>query len=288
MYDIIIIGAGPAGLTAAIYALRANKKVLILEANKPGGNILKAHKVDNYPGLPHVTGEELAKSFLDQAIELGAELKYEKAMNFMNNDKTKYVQTIDNMYETKAIIIATGFDKGELHVPGEQEFLGKGVSYCATCDGNFFKNKVVAVVGGGSESIDDALYLSNLCEKVYFIINRTMDLSKLNKANIEILENTKVLEIKGTNKVESIVTDKQEIEASGIFISIANVPETKYILKSLNTDEQGNVLAKEEVKTNMKGVYVAGDIRKKHLRQVATAVSDGALAATLAIKEMED
>ena len=287
MYDIIIIGAGPAGLTAAIYALRANKKILLLEANKVGGNILKAHKVDNYPGLPHVTGQELADTFFKQVEELGAEIKYEKAMNIMENGKTYFVQTVDNMYEAKSVIVATGNDRSELKVPGEKEFLGKGVSYCATCDGNFFKNKKVAVIGGGEESIEDALYLSNLCEKVYFVYNRKMDLSKLNKDNIEIIESS-VKSINGEVKVESITLEDQTIEVSGVFVSIANVPETKYILKNFELDEQGNVLAEEDVKTNKKKLYVAGDVRQKRLRQVATAVSDGALAATIAIRELED
>ena len=285
MYDIIVIGGGPAGITAGLYGIRAGKKVLILEAKKIGGKILKAHMVDNYPGTPHITGEELGKKLLDQAIDLGIEIKYEKAMNIINNSDKKIVQTLDNMYETKTIIIATGSDKRELGLPNERELLGKGVSYCATCDGNFFKNKDVAIVGGGEESIDDALYLANICSKVYFITNTKVDVSKLEKDNIEILEKSKIIEIKGEKVLESITVDNnREIAVSGLFIAIADVPETGYLLNGMNVNETGNVIADETLLTNKEGIYVAGDIRVKTLRQVATAVSDGAIAATQAIK----
>ena len=286
MYDIVIIGGGPAGITASLYGIRANKKVLVLEANKVGGNILKAHMVDNYPGTPHITGEELGKLFLQQALDLGVEIKYEKAMNIMDMNGKKVVQTLDNMYETKTVIIATGNDKRELGLPNEKELLGKGISYCATCDGNFFKNKDVAIVGGGEESVDDALYLANICNKVYFIYNRKMDLSKLSNDNIEILDNSKVIEIKGANKLESIVIDKdnREIEVSALFIAIANVPETSYLINGLKTNNSGNVVVGENLVTDKEGIFVAGDIREKTLRQVATATADGAIAATEAIK----
>ena len=291
IYDILIIGAGPAGLTAAIYALRANKKVLVLEAYKIGGNILKASMVDNYPGLLHVTGEELADSFYKQALELGVEIKYEKAMSIMDKNGNYVVQTMDNMYETKSIIIATGNDRGELKVAGEKELLGKGVSYCATCDGNFFKNKNVLVVGGGDESINDTLYLANLCSKVYYVAYKKIDLKELNKDNIVILNDTKILSINGINKVESVTIDnngkKEDMAVDGVFIAIANVPETKYLLKGLDVDSNGNVISTQDVKTNKKKIYVAGDVRNKTLRQVATAVSDGAIAASMAIREME-
>ena len=286
MYDIVIIGGGPAGISASLYGVRANKKVLVLEANRVGGSILKAHLVDNYPGTPHITGEELGKILLQQALDLGVEIKYEKAMNIMDMNGKKVVQTLDNMYETKTVIIATGNDRRELGLPNEKEFIGKGVSYCATCDGNFFKNKDVAIVGGGEESLDDALYLANICNKVYFIYNRKMDVSKLSNDNIEIIDNSKVIEIKGNNKLDSIVIDKddREIKVSGLFIAIANVPETSYLLKGINTNKNGNVIVEDDLVTEKEGIFVAGDIREKILRQVATAISDGAIAATEAIK----
>ena len=288
MYDIIVIGGGPAGITSAIYGVRAGKKVLVLEANKVGGKILEAHMVDNYPGYYHITGEELGKKFLEQAEALNIEIKYEKAMNIMESTGKKIVQTLENSYETKTIILATGNDKRELGVPGEKELLGRGVSYCATCDGNFFKNKVVAIVGGGEESVDDALYLANLCEKVYFIYSVKLDVDKLNKDNIEIYKDTKVISINGEKVVENVSFETKDgklgkLDVNGVFIAIANVPETSYLLKGLNVSETGNVIS-DNLTTDKDGIYVAGDLRVKNLRQVATAVSDGAIAATEAIR----
>ncbi len=292
MYDIVIIGGGPAGITAAIYAVRAGKKVLVLEANKVGGKILEAHLVDNYPGLFHITGEELGKKFLEQVEALNIEVKYEKAMNIMEMDGKKIVQTLDNMYETKAIIIATGNDKRELGVPGEKELLGRGVSYCATCDGNFFKNKRVVVVGSTEEALEDVLYLANLCEKVYFIYKGKLDVSKLEKENIELYADAKVTSINGENKVENISFETKDgregkLDVSGIFVAVAKVPETSYLLQGLNVSDTGNVIA-DDLKTNKDGIFVAGDIRVKNLRQVATAVSDGAIAATEAIRYLNN
>ena len=288
MYDIVIIGGGPAGITAGIYAVRAGKKVVVLEASHVGGKILQAHMVDNYPGVEHITGEELGKVFYEQALNLGVEIKMEKAMSIMDMGEKKVVQTLDNTYETKAVILATGNDKRELNVPGEKDLIGKGVSYCATCDGNFFKKKTVAIVGGGEESVDDCLYLANLCEKVYFIYDRKMDVSKLDKENIEILADAKVVKVNGTNRVESITISRnnknEDIEVSGLFVAIASVPETSYLLNGLTIDPNGNVIAGEDLLTNKEGIYVAGDLRVKSLRQVATAVSDGAVAATAAIR----
>lgn len=277
MYDIVIIGGGPAGITASLYGIRAGKKVLVLEAFKVGGSILRAHIVDNYPGIPHITGMELGKAFLEQALDLGVEIKYEKAMSIIDKDEKKIVQTLDNMYETKTVIIATGKERRELGLPKEKELLGKGISYCATCDGNFFKNKDVAIVGGGEESIEDALYLAGICNKVYFIYNRKMNVSRLNRDNIEIIENSKVIKINGKEMLESILIDNnREINVSGLFVAIANVPETRYLLNSINISD--------DIITNRKGIFIAGDIRDKILRQVTTAVSDGAVAASEAIK----
>ncbi len=287
MYDIVVIGGGPAGITAAIYGVRANKKVLVLEAKEVGGKILQAHMVDNYPGVYHITGQELGKKFLEQAEALEVEIKNEKAMNIMEMNGKKIVQTLDNTYETKTVIIATGNDKRELGVPGEKELIGKGVSYCATCDGNFFKNKKVVIVGGSEESIEDALYLSNICEKVFFVYNNKLDVSKLKKDNIEIYANTKVTSINGEKVVENISFESKEghgkLDVSGVFVAIADVPETSYLLNGLELSETGHVIS-EDLTTSKDGIFVAGDVRAKSLRQVATAVSDGAIAATEAIR----
>ena len=286
MYDILIIGGGPAGITAAIYGKRAGKKVLLLEAKNVGGQMSKAHIIDNYPGNYHIAGEELSKKFLQQALDLGIEIKYEKAMSIFPKDKNKVVQTIDNMYEAKAVIIATGNDKRNLGIPGETEFLGRGVSYCATCDGNFFKNKTVAIVGGSEEAIEDCLYLSDLCQKVYFILNKKIDTSTLTKDNIEVLENTKVLKVNGEKKVSSITIkqkEEKELAVDGLFVAIASVPETAYLLNGLDKNKTDNIITKEDMSTNIDGIFVAGDIRDKTLRQVSTAVADGAIAATTAL-----
>ena len=288
MYDIIVIGGGPAGITAAIYGVRAGKKVLVLEANEVGGKILQAHMVDNYPGVEHVTGQELGKKFYEQAMSLGVEIKLEKAMSIMNMNDKKMVQTLDNTYEGKTVILATGNDRRELGVPGEKELLGKGVSYCATCDGNFFKKKDVCIVGGGLESVDDALYLANLCNKVYFIYDRKLDVSKLDKDNIEVIKDAKVVKINGENRVESVtLSNDQELEVAGIFVAIANVPETSYLLNGVELDEMGSALVGEDTVVK-DGFYVAGDLRSKGLRQVATAVADGATAATQAIRYLNN
>ena len=292
MYDIVVIGGGPAGITAAIYGKRANKKVLVLEAKQVGGKILQAHMVDNYPGVYHITGQELGKKFLEQAEALDIEIKNEKAMNIMEMNDKRIVQTLDNVYETKTVIIATGNDKRELGVPGEKELLGKGVSYCATCDGNFFKNKKVVIVGGSEESIEDALYLAGICEHVYFVYNNKIDVTKLKKDNIEIYAETKVTSINGETKVENISFETKDgrlgkLDVSGIFIAIADVPETSYLLNGLEVSETGNVIA-DNLTTSKEGIFVAGDVRVKSLRQVATAVSDGAIAATEAIRYLNN
>ncbi len=290
MYDIIIIGGGPAGITAGIYGKRANKKVLVLEANKVGGNILKAHMVDNYPAVPHSTGEKLGELFLKQALDLGVEIKYERAMELIDNNDTKIIQTLDNMYETKTVIIATGNDRKGIALPNEKELVGRGVSYCVHCDGGFFKKKDVAIIGGGDSSIDNTLYLADICNKVYFIYNGKLDVSKLDKPNIEVIANSNVKEIIGDKVLESIIIDKdnREIKVSGLFVDKANVPETSLLLRNIKQTDTGFIISDESVKTNIDGVFVAGDVRTKSLRQVATAVSDGAIAATAAIKYINE
>ena len=295
MYDIIVIGAGPAGLTSAIYATRANKKVLVLEAKTYGGQIISTSRIDNYPGMPHVSGVEFATSLYNQTIELGAEIKFEKAINIEDEGITKKVITSDNVYECKAIILATGADKRKLGIEKEEELVGKGVSYCATCDGMFFKNKDVAVVGGGSAALGEAEYLSNICNKVYLIHRRNefrgeerqVDILK-EKNNIEFVLNSNVTKLNGDNFLESIdVTDNLgnilNFKVSGLFIAVGQVPETSNLMLKINTNEKGYVTALEDTKTNIEGIFVAGDIREKKLRQLTTAVGDGAQAAVMAI-----
>ena len=299
MYDIIIIGAGPAGLTAAIYGRRANKKVLVLEALTYGGQIVNTTVIDNYPALPHVTGFDFATNLYNQAIELGAEIKFEKVINIIV-DKDKKVITDSNEYLARAIIIATGADRRKLGLENEDKFTGSGISYCATCDGNFFKDKEVAVNGGGNTALTDALYLADICSKVYLIHRRdefrgseslVNEVKKRN--NIELVLNSKVTKLNGDNHLTSIeVTNNdgstRDLPISCLFVAIGQVPVTENFVKLIDVDNNGYAIAGEDMKTKVAGLYVAGDVRKKSLRQLATAISDGAIAATEAIHDIQN
>ena len=295
MYDIIIVGAGPAGLSCALYALRANKKVLVLEAKSYGGQIVNAHKVENYPGIPMISGFDYATNLYNQVKELGATIKFEQVIEVTEDKKVK---TTKDTYQAKAIILATGAQRRKLNIENEEEYIGKGISYCATCDGNFYKNKTVAVIGGGNTALEEATYLSNIADKVYLIHRRdtfkgeekVLDELK-EKANVEILYNTKVYKIKGQEVLESIVvkvqdTDK-ELKIDGLFVAIGQNPQNEVFAPLIELDSYGYIASKDGVHTNIKGIYVAGDARVKHLRQLTTATSDGAIAATTAIEELE-
>ena len=295
MYDIIIIGAGPAGLTAAIYATRARKKVLVLEAESYGGQIINTLNIENYPAAPHINGFDFATNCYNQAKELGAEIKFEKAINIVEGDIKKVI-TKDNEYKSKSIIIATGCGIRKLGLDKEDELLGKGISYCATCDGAFFKNKDVAVVGGGNTALEDALYLSDIVKKVYVIHRRDTfrgedkSIEELkDKSNVEFIYNSNVTKLIGSDYLEGIeVTDKdsntRKIDASALFVAIGRIPENANFTKIINVDATGYINALEDCKTNVEGIFVAGDARVKTLRQLVTATSDGAVAATNAIK----
>ena len=296
MYDIIIIGAGPAGLTAAIYGRRANKSVLVLEAKSYGGQIINTLDIENYPANNHISGFDFATNLYNQAKELGAEIVFDKVIEITNN---KEVITANNKYNAKAIIIATGSDNRKLGLPNEDELIGKGVSYCATCDGAFFKGKDVAVVGGGNTALEDALYLSNLANKVYIIHRRdefrgedkSVNLIK-QKDNIELILNSTVTKLISDDRLTGIeVTNKDgsinTINIDGLFVAIGRVPSNDYYKNIINLDDQGYVIANEDCKTNIPFILVAGDNRTKEVRQLVTATSDGAVAATNAIKYIE-
>lgn len=296
MYDIVIVGAGPAGLTAAIYALRANKKVLVLEGKTYGGQIVNAHIVDNYPGLPHISGFDYATIIYNQAKELGAEIKFEKVEKITEDKK---IITSKNTYDAKAIIIATGAKNRRLWLENEKELTGQGISYCATCDGNFYKDKIVAVNGGGNTAIEDALYLSNIASKVFLIHRR--DLFKAedkiitdlkNKANVEFILNSTIKSLNGTNKLESITiidndNNKTELKVNGLFIAIGQEPQNEIFKNIIKITPDGYIDSIDGVHTSTQSIYVAGDARVKDLRQLTTAVSDGAIAANTAIKELD-
>lgn len=296
MYDIIIVGAGPAGLTSAIYARRANKHILVLEAKSYGGQIINTLDIENYPGDNHVSGFDLATKMYEQSKELGAEIKFEKVIEVKNKTGYKEVITTTNKYKCKALILATGNENRKLGLINEDELIGKGVSYCATCDGAFYKDKIVAVVGGGNTAIEDALYLTDICKKVYLIHRRDTfkgEESTLNKLkeknNITFIYNSNVTKLNASDVLDSIeVTDnngnKKELEVSAIFIAVGRIPENQNFAKIIKLDEKGYIIAKENCHTNKKGIFVAGDARTKDLRQLVTATSDGAVSATEAIK----
>ena len=295
MYDIIIVGAGPAGLTAAIYGCRSNKKVLVLEAKTYGGQIIDTVDIENYPAAPHISGFDFATNTYNQAKELGAEIIFEKVIDIKDGD-IKEVVTPSNTYKGKTIIVATGSENRKLGISGEDELVGKGVSYCATCDGTFYKGKVVAVAGGGNAALSEALYLTDLASKVYLIHRRDSfrgedalveELEK--KTNLEFVYNSTVSKLNSNDVLESIeVTDKsgntRTLKVSGLFIAVGRVPENQNFAKTINLDASGYVIAGEDCHTNVDGIFVAGDNRVKELRQLVTATSDGAIAAVEAIK----
>ena len=293
MYDLIIIGAGPAGLTAGIYARRANLKTLILEKETIGGQIASSPLVENYPGFASITGAELSNNFYEQAISLGVELEIEEVLS-IEDGEVKKVITDTNTYECKAIIIASGAKHRLLGLENEEELLGNGVHFCATCDGAFYKNKTVAVVGGANSAVQSALYLSSICEHVYVICRRDKLKSektlidRINtKDNIEFLYNSKVTKLIGVPLYQIIINESTELLVDGLFISIGLDPNTNIIEKLLDKDDN-NYIISDDCLTTKKGIFVAGDCRKKAVRQVTTAVNDGTVAASLAINYLEE
>ena len=300
MYDIIIIGAGPAGLTAAIYAKRASKNVLVLEAKSYGGQIINTLDIENYPVEAHISGFDFATKLYNQTKELGAEIKFEKVVDINDKGQVKEVITTKNTYTSKAVIIATGSENRKLGIEKEDELIGKGISYCATCDGAFFRKKNVAVVGGGNTALEDALYLSDLVNKVYLIHRRDefrgeeSTVRRLKeKENIEFVYNSNVTKLNANERLESIeVTNKdgstRTIEIDGLFVAVGRIPENENFAKLINLDNSGYIIANEDCKTNVAGIFVAGDNRAKEVRQLVTATSDGAIAATAAIKYLNN
>lgn len=294
LYDLIIIGNGPAGLSAAIYAKRSGMNTLVISGNPVGGGqILDTYEIDNYPGLPGLTGAELGKAFQDHAEKLGVIFSTENVKEIEVDGDIRLVKTRKNEYSTKTVLIATGAGHRELGVPGEAEHKGMGVSYCATCDGAFYKDKVVAVVGGGDVALEDAIYLSDIAEKVYLIHRRDefrgaeiLQEEVKSKANIEIIYDTVVEEIVGDMMIESLslynrkTGEKKSLNVNGVFIAVGILPNTSRIKGLPEMDESGYIKAGEDCVTSIEGIFAAGDVRTKMLRQVITAASDGANATT--------
>jgi len=292
MYDIAIIGSGPAGLSAAIYALRAELNIIVLEQNgMSGGQVLNTDEVDNYLGLPGINGFDLSMKFMEHAKQMGMKTENAQVLQIKERDGKKVVVTKNGEYEAKTILLATGTKRRKLGISGEVELTGKGVSYCATCDGAFFRKKTVAVIGGGDVAVEDALYLSRICEKVYVVHRREQfraapSLVKRMKEteNIELILNFIPEKINGKDMVEELVVKEKEgegrrkLSVAGVFIAIGTLPENEIFKELVPTDEAGYVIAGEDGKTLAEGIYAAGDIRTKAFRQIVTAVADGANA----------
>lgn len=295
IYDMIIVGAGTAGLSAAIYGARAGKKVLVLEANTYGGQIVRSPEVENYPGIAHISGYEFAQNLYEQAVNLGAEVEFENVVEIRADGREKYVVTEDNEYTALSVILATGAVNRPLGVDGEESFVGAGISYCATCDGAFFKGKDVAVVGGGSTALEDALFLSAYCRKVYLIHRRDafrgeqkyVDNLKT-KENIEFVLNSRVTALKGENFLEAVDVENKlsgevmTLPVSGLFVAIGQMPQNGAFANLIRLDGSGYIAAGEDCRTNVEGIFTAGDCRTKTVRQLTTAASDGATAALAA------
>ena len=298
MYDVAIVGGGPAGLTAAIYAVRANKKVLVLEATACGGQIINTSKIENYPAAPDITGLEFGQTLQKQAEDLGVEIEFESVEKIINNDISKLVITEDDQYKARSVIIACGTEPRRLGLENEDKYTGSGISYCATCDGSFYRNKVVAVNGGGNSALHEALYLSEIAEKVFLIHRRnefrgSADLvEKIKKKdNVELILNANIVGLNGDKKLKSITISHsnktEELAVDGLFVSIGRIPKAKGLIDGLELAEGDYVKADESCTTNIPGVFVAGDVRSKEIRQLVTATSDGAIAAEAALRYID-
>ena len=297
MTDLIILGAGTAGLTAAIYGARAGLSIKIIEKSFFGGQIISTTSIENYPGMPGIHGAEFATALYNQAKSLGAEILYETIQFAQLTGDIKQITTSKGVHQAKAVVIATGAKPKKLGVPGEDKFTGRGVGFCVTCDGALYKEKATAVIGGGNVAIEDALILSDLCRTVTVIHRSTdftaeriqLDISKT-KTNIQFITNTIVKEFVGDETLEKVTVENtssgqiSDIPIDGVFIAIGAEPDSSLFAHELSLDEMGYVIADENCLTNLPGVFVAGDVRTKRIRQIVTATADGSVAA-LAAKE---
>ncbi|MFZ7102906.1 MAG: thioredoxin-disulfide reductase [Peptococcaceae bacterium] len=294
MYDVAIIGGGPAGMTAGIYAARAGYKTVILETGAPGGQAGTTETIENYPGFPAgVSGPELMMKFYEQTMNFGVAMEFQHVTSLELEGDMKKITAGENIFAAKSVIIASGARPKVLGVPGEPKYRGKGVSYCATCDGFFFKDKEVAVIGGGDTAVEEALYLSKICSKVTIIHRRdrlraTQILQErvLKNEKVEFIWDSVVDEINGDEKLSELslhnvkTQEKSRLNVAGVFIFVGYIPNSDYLPKELLRDERGYVLSNEDLETNIPGVFAVGDVRQKKLRQVATAVGDGAQIIT--------
>lgn len=298
--DVLIIGSGPAGITAAIYAARAGLKVTVCEKNMYGGQVSIIDEIENYPGFNKINGLELSNLMQAQAEKLGVDFIYNEVIKADFKNKVITLSNNTNI-ETKTIIIANGLKRKTLNIPGEKEFAGKGVSYCATCDGSFFKAKDIVIVGGGNTALKDALYLSNICKSVTIIVRKDhtrgekMILETVkNKKNIEIKYNSELTQINGDKLVNSVFLKNNisgeisKLDIQGVFVAVGYSPDCEIYKNQIDLDENGYFKSDESCETNIKGVFVAGDCRKKPLRQIVTATCDGAVAGNKAAEYISE
>ena len=293
MYDTIVIGAGPAGMTAALYSARANLKVATLEQGAPGGQMNNTSDIENYPGFVG-SGYELAEKTEQQAENVGVEIIYDEIESVDFEGKVKKAVGFENSYEGKFVIVATGAKHKRAGFQGEENFTGAGVSYCAVCDGAFFADMEVAVIGGANTAVSEAIYLSNICKKVYLIYRKdklradNTLVERLNtKGNIEVLYNIIPVKVDGNDNVEKLITDKGELSVKGVFVAVGFNPSTTIFENKLELDEYGYIKTDSNLATNVSGVFAVGDCRTKQLRQMITAASDGANAGTVVAKLAE-
>lgn len=297
MYDVLIVGAGTAGMTAGIYVQRAGKKALVLDEKGYGGQIVNTATVENYPGFVNISGTEFTERIHEQAVELGVNFKVEKVKNAKKKGEVFVVSTGDSQYEVKSVIIATGVKNRELGIPGEEKFKGSGVSFCATCDGNFFKGRDIAIIGGGNTALEDAEVMSGIANKVYLVHRRDefrgdkLTVKRLSvKDNVEFVLNSKPVEITGGFAVDGLKVENTEdgsqktLKVDGIFVAVGQNPDNKAFEGLVKLDSAGYVDAGEDCVTSAEGIFVAGDCRTKKVRQLTTAASDGSVAAAGAVE----
>lgn len=290
LYDVAIIGGGPAGLTAAIYATRANLKTIVFERAVCGGQILHSMQVDNYPGMPHVSGPDFSHQLEEQAKELGTEIRFEEVESF-RKEENFILSLEEEEVEARSVVVATGAVSRRLEIAGEKELLGRGVSYCATCDGNFFKEKDVAVIGGGDAALADALYLSGICNKVYLVHRRDefrgkpANVDKLKqKGNVEFVLSATPEKVLGESKVEGLEIKQNDemktLNVAAVFVAVGQAAQGARLNPELKADEYGYLIADENLQSSIPGVFLAGDLRQKRTRQLTTAVADGSEVIT--------
>ena len=290
MKDIIIIGGGPAGMTAALYAGRAELNALMIEKDYQGGQMVTTNEVENYPGIIDITGPDLSNVMYEHAKKFGTEMIFEEVLDIKVDGDIKKVITNKGIYETKVVILSMGAKPRNLGIAREQELGGRGISYCAICDGGFYRNKIVAVVGGGDTALEDALYLSRIAKKVYLIHRRDSFRGNKNlqkkifESNIEIIWDSTVTELHGDNKLNGIQiinlkdNSMKDLELDGLFVAVGSYPMSNLVKDLVDLNPQGYIIAGENCATSVDGIFAIGDIRTKHLRQVITAAADGAVS----------